>query len=269
MSLILDALRKSEAERRRGQSPDLFASPPVAAAPRPGHWPRVLPLLLLVALALVTMLMLWPHRQDSAAVLAENASDPERSTNVDADAKSGGGDLAPPATDAALAIASPPSSTRRSPAAPSPDPTAAASDRAGPRGPAAQASSSTTARTSSPTPAAALASPRAGTGSTPMPTASAQSTPTTTSATPAPDADDNPGEALPPIAVLAASERAALPPLKLSMHVWNSEPRKRFAIIDGQRVTEGSTVGAGVIEEIRRDGVVLNLNGRRVLLPRP
>jgi general secretion pathway protein B len=73
----------------------------------------------------------------------------------------------------------------------------------------------------------------------------------------------------PPIAVLAASERAALPPLKLSMHVWNSDPGKRFAIIDGQRVTEGGSAGAGVIEEIRRDGVVLNINGRRVLLPRP
>ena len=42
MSLILDALRKSEAERRRGQSPDLFAATPGAPAPgreRPRVWP--------------------------------------------------------------------------------------------------------------------------------------------------------------------------------------------------------------------------------------
>jgi general secretion pathway protein B len=74
---------------------------------------------------------------------------------------------------------------------------------------------------------------------------------------------------LPPLAVLSASERAALPPMKLSMHVWNSDAGKRFAIVDGQRITEGSLLGSSVVEEIRRDGVVLNINGRRVLLSRP
>ena len=35
MSLILEALRKSEAERRRGQAPDLYAElPPVARMQR-------------------------------------------------------------------------------------------------------------------------------------------------------------------------------------------------------------------------------------------
>lgn len=57
--------------------------------------------------------------------------------------------------------------------------------------------------------------------------------------------------------------------MKLSMHVWNSEAGKRFAIIDGQRIAEGSLLGSSVVEEIRRDGVVLNINGRRVLLSRP
>ena len=80
---------------------------------------------------------------------------------------------------------------------------------------------------------------------------------------------DSAVESLPPIAVLTASERASLPPLKLSMHVWDSEPGKRFAIIDGQRIGEGALVGSGVIEEIRRDGVVLVIDGRRILLPRP
>ena len=89
-------------------------------------------------------------------------------------------------------------------------------------------------------------------------------------ATPAPEpVAENPAESLPPIAVLTASERASLPPLKLSMHVWDSEPAKRFAIIDGHRLGEGAVVGNGVIEEIRRDGVVLDIGGRRILLPRP
>ena len=74
---------------------------------------------------------------------------------------------------------------------------------------------------------------------------------------------------LPSLAMLGPKERSELPPYKLSMHVWASEPGKRFAIIDGKRVTEGSMATGSVVEEIRRDGVVLNLRGRRYLLPRP
>ena len=284
MSLILDALRKSEAERRRGQSPDLFAGAPVAGAPRPSPWPRALPALLLVALALIATLVLWPRRPDAVTALAENGSGSERSAEVGADVRSAGGGLAPAAGDTASASANAPDLTRHAPETSRLGPPGATLDQAvtpglraqapasaptqasAPTSTQAPASTTTRTPTSSSTPAT-IATPSA--PSAPTPAASAQSTTLSTSATPAADTDDNPGEALPPIAVLAASERAALPPLKLSMHVWNSEPRKRFAIIDGQRVTEGATAGAGVIEEIRRDGVVLNLNGRRVLLPRP
>jgi general secretion pathway protein B len=76
-------------------------------------------------------------------------------------------------------------------------------------------------------------------------------------------------EALPTLAVLDSITRGTLPPLKLSMHVWGQEPGKRFAIVDGQRVAEGSLLGNGVVEQIRRDGVVINVNGQRLLLPKP
>jgi general secretion pathway protein B len=76
-------------------------------------------------------------------------------------------------------------------------------------------------------------------------------------------------EALPPVAVLDPSMRSSLPPMKLSMHVYNDDPARRFAILDGQRVTEGSQIGAAIVLEIRRDGVVLDVAGKRVLLPRP
>lgn len=82
-------------------------------------------------------------------------------------------------------------------------------------------------------------------------------------------AGQNADSALPSLAMLGPRERSELPPYKLSMHVWASEPGKRFAIIDGHRVTEGSMATGSVVEEIRRDGVVLNLRGRRYLLPRP
>ena len=74
---------------------------------------------------------------------------------------------------------------------------------------------------------------------------------------------------LPTLAMLDPSERAALPPLKLSMHVWSEAPNARLAIIDGQRVMEGSAIGESIVAEIRRDGVVLEVHGRRFLLPRP
>jgi general secretion pathway protein B len=85
-----------------------------------------------------------------------------------------------------------------------------------------------------------------------------------TPVTAAPDED-----ALPTLAILSPGERAALPALKLSMHVWNETPARRFAIVDGQRIVEGAQLGGAVVTQIRRDGVELDVNGRRVLLPRP
>ena len=76
-------------------------------------------------------------------------------------------------------------------------------------------------------------------------------------------------ESLPTVAVLDSGTRASLPPLKLSMHVFGQDPAKRFAIIDGKRVAAGSLLGNGVVEEIRRDGVVININGQRLLVPKP
>lgn len=71
------------------------------------------------------------------------------------------------------------------------------------------------------------------------------------------------------MAEMPVDQRQQLPALKLSMHVYSSESGKRFAIIDGQRVNEGSLIGAAVVEEIRQDGVVLSLQGKSYLLPRP
>jgi general secretion pathway protein B len=75
---------------------------------------------------------------------------------------------------------------------------------------------------------------------------------------------------LPSLAQLPADERARLPPLKLSMHVYGDDPAQRFVILDGQRLGEGASPAAGVVlEQIRRDGLVLSVNGQRLLLARP
>ena len=222
MSLILDALRKSEAERRRGQSPDLFAATPgapAAAAPRPRVWP----LLLLGAMLLASAWMIWSA--DAAPAPPVPTASGELSTDLD-----------------------------RTPALPAPVATTAIPARDVPAGRTANGLAGATARATPPDPPVPPAPRTAPTGAAlpapPEPVAAAE-----------PD--------LPPLAVLDASARAALPPLKLSMHVYADEPGRRFAIIDGERVAEGARLGAGVVARIRRDGVVLEVDGRQYLLPKP
>ncbi|KFN48179.1 hypothetical protein N787_06980 [Arenimonas metalli CF5-1] len=61
-----------------------------------------------------------------------------------------------------------------------------------------------------------------------------------------------------------------MPPLKLSMHVFAEAPAQRFVILDGQRLGEGASPAAGIVlEEIRREGLVISVNGQRLLLARP
>ena len=208
MSLILDALRKSEAERRRGEAPGLFTALPTPGL-RPSRqtspWPWLVAAAVLALAALAWWL--WP----SAA-------------------------HAPPAPPAAPAkTVAPATAVVAAPVVAAPvvvEKAVRESRDAAPH------------EVVVPAPA-------------PLPPPS-----------PEPPAEP-PLEYVPTLATLAPSERAALPPLKLSMHVWSEAPNARLAIIDGQRVMEGATVGESIVAEIRRDGVVLEWHGRRFLLPRP
>jgi general secretion pathway protein B len=79
-----------------------------------------------------------------------------------------------------------------------------------------------------------------------------------------------PDLAVTPLRTLSDADRAGLPPLRLSMHVFNDEPQRRFVLIDGRRHAEGAQVSSDVVlREIRRDGAVLEIRGRRVLIERP
>jgi general secretion pathway protein B len=218
MSLILDALRKSEAERRRGQAPDVFAATP-GAPPTRAPAPRVWPLLLLGAMLLGSAWLIWQAG-------GERVNDPP-ATEEPAD---GADDAAtPPPRIVVVPAPAPPPPTR--------PPRNADAARA------AEAAVAVPAPTQGPMPAP------------PLPT------PPTDTVVAEPE--------LPPVAVLDAGARAALPPLKLTMHVYADDPARRFAIVDGQRVAEGARLGATVVAQIRRDGVVIEVDGRRLLLPKP
>lgn len=249
MSLILDALRKSEAERRRGQAPNLFASLPAATAPGPGNLRRYWPVFAFALLLLAAGFVFWNGGTATTAVVAADVEADDAATD-EAEMPAHASAAPAPALAASTAPAPVPAPVPASPPpATAPTPPVAAAALA--------------ANTPAPIPVARAVS------NTPASVTTRDAKLAGAPLSPPPADEPVAEEALPPIAVLAASERAALPPLKLSMHVWASEPAKRFAIIDGQRVAEGASVGSSVIEEIRHDGVVLNIDGRRILLPRP
>ena len=57
--------------------------------------------------------------------------------------------------------------------------------------------------------------------------------------------------------------------MKLSMHMWDESPSKRFVILDGQRMAEGDRNGDLTVVAIERDGVVVERNGQRARVPLP
>lgn len=240
MSLILDALRKSEAERRRGQAPDLFT--PVTARSAANAKPGIALLLTAAsALLVATGIAFWPHSNPSPATTT---------ATHDAEAASAATqrEVAPVSTTPTVTAAASP--------AIKPPPTAlvAASKSLAPK-PA-------TASLPAEIPAPPIASPASSdTGATVMPL------PDAPDAAVVDNADNEP--ALPSLATLDSATRAQLPPLQLSMHVWNADATRRFAIIDGQRLGEGGRLAGVVVTEIRHDGVVLDIDGRQFLLPRP
>lgn len=263
MSLILDALRKSEAERRRGQAPDLFAAVSVATPMPAARWRRLWPLP--VALLLSALGAAWLLGNREAPAAADEATAPALLAEPGVDPPAGPAREGPPsptpdtfpAPPATALVSAPPVAATVRPPAPAPAP---APLPAAPSPPAPMP----TRLASGPLPSTPVPSgkPQAG-------VIEAAPGDRSTAVAVAEPADEPADEPVSPIAILAASERASLPPLKLSMHVWGKDPGRRFAIVDGSRVSEGSLIGQAVVEQIRPEGVVLNVNGRRVLLPRP
>lgn len=78
-----------------------------------------------------------------------------------------------------------------------------------------------------------------------------------------------PGEILPTIGELAASGRT-FPTMRLDIHSFADKPADRFIFVNMRKYGEGSTLQEGpAVERITEEGVVLNQQGLRFLLPRP
>jgi general secretion pathway protein B len=83
------------------------------------------------------------------------------------------------------------------------------------------------------------------------------------------DAKADNEELLPSINQISLTGAQALPELHLDVHVYATKPADRFVYINMRKYHEGNALQEGpVVEHIRRDGVVLNFQGLRFILPR-
>jgi general secretion pathway protein B len=83
------------------------------------------------------------------------------------------------------------------------------------------------------------------------------------------NSDPSDSEVLPSINDIDLANQPALAGLHLDVHVYATKPSERFVYINMRKYREGSTLAEGpVLEQIRRDGVVLDYQGLRFVLPR-
>jgi general secretion pathway protein B len=237
MSFILDALRKSENERRRSALPGVAQIPLAARHPRLPPW--ALAVIGLLAAAVVALSAAWWR---SSAVGG-------RPSTTSA--------LRPEATSKPLDIP-PPGSVHHAP--PVPAPNLPAARESAPAETAAAAPPPVPSR-SGPSEARVAAVPDAvAAAASKTPPAAARES------APAPPATTDTGPTLPSAEALAA-EGISVPPLRLQLHAYDKEPDKRYVFINGSKYAEGDRLAEGPrVVTIEPDGVVLSQQGRRFLL---
>jgi general secretion pathway protein B len=235
MSYILDALRKSEQQRRQGDTPAAHLTPSAEVAPVPVT--RVGLILLALALLLIGsaggfLLGGWQPWRDKPAP-AQEAAAPERTAAWAPDSL----DL-PNSSDSRLAATSPAidvAETSPLLAAPAPE-----------------------ALPVTPTPPMPVPAP------TPAPSVSEPAPSRPASVTPTP----TPRPTAPTVVVAPAPPPPELereiPPIRIAMHGYTPVARDRLVMIDGALLREGEAVAPGLrLEEITPDGVVLGYKGYR------
>jgi general secretion pathway protein B len=210
MSYILEALRRSQVERERGQVPGLHAQPTLGSATTPDR-KRMDPKARLVAgtaLLLVLGLLAWWLLREAAAPLPADL----------------------PARTSALANA--PVLSTPAPVSPPPSPSLP---------PPPPAPAPLPMVVSAPVPSAVLA---------PTPArATATNTLNKPSAPAAPTGAVKASGGAPTLVVLSAEQRRELPALLVGGSVFSDTASSRFVIVNGQIVREGESAAPGVLVE--------------------
>lgn len=271
MSLILEALKKSEAERRLGRAPDLL-TPTATAEPERRPWLWLWGVVFGLAAALVLVLTLWAR----SALLVPATPEPVASAATPAAPTAAPAAVPLPVADTA-ALSAPPRTVgtlRRTPAdaianAPLPqDPEFAGTERESIPVPA---SAIPLPPPPPPPPAQPEGIPARLPREQPVAPPSQPPPPVASAPAPAPAPVPPPAlDALQHLSTLPASQREGLPPLRLSMHVYDPDPAARFVLIDGKRYRQGDSVAQGIlIDAIRPDGVAIARGDQRFLISRP
>jgi general secretion pathway protein B len=228
MSFILDALKKSEVERQRQSLPGLVETP-LAQRRRLPVWAAGLGVLLIINIAVLTGVLLRNNSQPKPPVPAKPAHTAQATP-----------DKALPAVDEHF------SPMAAAPAAPVYAPEIPVTAAAAPSHPIAP-------------PAAPPVAPHD------LARVAHRTEPVLTSN----DADTDTDEVLPSISQVSLKGTEALPELHLDVHVYATRPADRFVYINMHKYREGNALPEGpTVERIRRDGVVLNYQGLRFILPR-
>lgn len=256
MSLLLDALKKSEAQRRRGTSPtiDLTRTPPSGNPRRSGS--RWLPVLLVVALLAAAAPWLWPQVSNWMEKRQGGAEETGALTEAEGAAETAAVDESGAAVSAlqsapapvagassprrvAVADATPVGEAARNPVRPgdSDEPPAETAD-----GPDSVASKTGDGGSDdAPTPAARPAEPSAQAG--------------------------GPTENFIRPWELPEAQRSEFPELRLSVHFFADRAADRFVLINGERYREGQRVAPRTtLAEIRQRGAVVEFGSYRVLI---
>ena len=241
MSFILDALKKSEIERQRQTNPGLVGAGPPRPRSKLGAWAIALCALLVVNLVVLSVMLTrgaggWRGAAPSVAARATTSHRPAAA-----------GDAAPEANAGGAAAAAPNDhfSPLDAPVYAPEIPLGAGSPAAA--GPAAP-----------PETVRAPADPAAGRA--------------IRRRDPVLNEDDYKtadAEVLPTIDEISLSGAQTLPELHLDVHVFATNSAERFVYINMRQYHEGATLAEGpTLERIRRDGVILDYQGLRFLLPR-
>ena len=274
MSLILEALKKSEQQRRLGEAPTL-GSPVVATRRRRS----LLPLLALLILAVAIVGWWLTRRAPTPAPAAPSPPAPMETMQAPAPAAASKNLPAPAATAKdhaperprltgyATALQKVEQQKRAEALANAKHATTPAQPAAPPKPADASGAAPTTAP-----PAAATETAKMHALPTTLPSAASTAAPLNAKADSATAPAAQPtteGAALPTVWDLPFATRKELPAIDLSMHVYSADPKQRFVVIKGDRHVEGDEVGQDlVLREIRPDGLVLEYKGQTFFFPR-
>jgi general secretion pathway protein B len=232
MSFILDALKKSELERQRQSVPGLMDTRLTARRGSLPVWAIALAALLGINLIVLTVFLMRGGRQAAAPAVPRAAVS-----------------AAPAAPDHFSPLDAAPEYAPEIPVAaenPPPAPAPAEPTRIGPLGVAGTAGTARGFRRPDPI-----------------------LTEEQTRAEAQQDAREDNGEVLPTISEINLSGAQTLPELHLDVHVYATKPAERFVYINMRKYREGAILQEGpTVERIRRDGVVLDFQGLRFVLPR-